>query len=323
VKISVALCTYNGEKYIEEQIDSILNQTLKVDEIVICDDLSSDKTHEIIEKYKALYPNTIRFYINDVNLRSVKNFEKAISLCTGEIIFLSDQDDLWADNKVAFIHNKFVENPNISCYATNGFIMDEKSIVDKKILTIWEVPKILKVNNEQPDFFKMICCYNNFVTGASMAFRAKLNTKILPIPNVIKDFHHDEWIALIAAENNNFDFIDEKLFTYRVHSNQQVGGVTYKNSNSRITYFQNVFSFKTGFGTKIYKRKLKLLSNNFKKFNTLKKLSTDHFEFFDTALTTITKTFHQTNVDFKKDNYLGFHFTKFLDYFLNKRKLNS
>lgn len=86
-KISVALCTYNGEKFIHQQIDSILNQSLKVDEIVVCDDGSTDETQNILAKYQNKYPSIFKIHINEKNLRSVKNFEKAISLCSGEIIF--------------------------------------------------------------------------------------------------------------------------------------------------------------------------------------------------------------------------------------------
>lgn len=99
MKTSVALCTYNGEKYIKEQLDSILNQTKKVDEIIVCDDCSSDKTVEILNHYSSTNPGLFKIYINEQNLRSVKNFEKAITLCTGDIIFLSDQDDFWVNEK--------------------------------------------------------------------------------------------------------------------------------------------------------------------------------------------------------------------------------
>ena len=87
MKISVALCTYNGEQFLKEQLDSILKQTQKVDEIVICDDGSTDATINILENYSANYPNIFHIYRNKVNLRSVKNFEKAITLCTGDLIF--------------------------------------------------------------------------------------------------------------------------------------------------------------------------------------------------------------------------------------------
>ena len=92
-KISVVLTTYNGEKFLKEQLDSLYNQTMLPDEIVVVDDCSNDKTVEILEKYK----NTkgLRYYVNDVNIGVNKNFEKAIKLCQGDYIALCDQDDIW------------------------------------------------------------------------------------------------------------------------------------------------------------------------------------------------------------------------------------
>ena len=88
MKISVALCTYNGEKFLKEQINSILQQSIHVDEIVICDDCSIDSTKEILDEFLQDFPNIFKIYINEINLRSNKNFEKAIKLCSGDFIFL-------------------------------------------------------------------------------------------------------------------------------------------------------------------------------------------------------------------------------------------
>ena len=87
MKTSVALCTFNGEKYLRKQLDSILEQTVAVDEIVVCDDLSTDATLSILNQYKETFPNIFKIHANEKNLRSVKNFEKAISLCENEIVF--------------------------------------------------------------------------------------------------------------------------------------------------------------------------------------------------------------------------------------------
>jgi len=110
MKLSVALCTYNGEKFIEQQINSILNQSISIDEIVICDDQSTDKTVEILKKLQSEH-KAIVVIENEINLRSTKNFEKAISLCTGDFIFLSDQDDVWNAQKVEKTLAIFKENP--------------------------------------------------------------------------------------------------------------------------------------------------------------------------------------------------------------------
>jgi glycosyltransferase involved in cell wall biosynthesis len=94
-RLSVALCTYNGTQYLQEQLDSIAAQTKLPDELVICDDRSSDNTVEIIKLFSSKVSFPVHLHINEINLRTIKNFEKAISLCTGDIIVLSDQDDVW------------------------------------------------------------------------------------------------------------------------------------------------------------------------------------------------------------------------------------
>ena len=98
--ISVALCTFNGEKFISQQLDSILSQSVPVDEIVVCDDGSTDSTCQILEQYAA-QSQSIRLIKNEHNLGYIANFEKAIRLCQGDYIFLSDQDDIWHPDKVA------------------------------------------------------------------------------------------------------------------------------------------------------------------------------------------------------------------------------
>lgn len=103
--ISVAMCTFNGEKYIKEQIESIINQSLVPDEIVICDDCSKDNTLNIIKETLDNWPGKVQLVVNEKNLGYRKNFEKSISLCNGDIIFLSDQDDVWNRNKIEIMFN--------------------------------------------------------------------------------------------------------------------------------------------------------------------------------------------------------------------------
>ena len=159
MKTSVAICTYNGEKYLREQLDSILKQSVSVDEIVICDDRSNDGTHGIIKQYCIKYPNIIKSHINEVNLRSVKNFEKAISLCTNEIIFLSDQDDIWHLEKVKNFIKYFENHPKIDVLASNGFCIDDNSKIHEKY-SVWDVPHFLTERGVAFNYHKIICRYH-------------------------------------------------------------------------------------------------------------------------------------------------------------------
>ncbi|MDY0932166.1 glycosyltransferase family 2 protein [Chryseobacterium sp. CFBP8996] len=264
-KISVALCTYNGEKYIREQIDSILEQSLKVDEIVVCDDGSTDKTLSILAEFENKFPDIFKIHINEKNLRSVKNFEKAISLCTGEIIFLSDQDDIWDSEKVKFFNNFFETNPSIDVLCSNGFIIDENNI-QKNQYTVWDVPKFLGESKKEIDYFKIFATIGNFATGASMAIRKSFINQVLPFPTV-EGLHHDEWIALVSSEKKKFAFINEKLFSYRIHSEQQVGGICYSKDEvskekliSRFDYDKAPKTFRD------FKIKLRTLNDKERKF---------------------------------------------------------
>ena len=219
---SVALCSYNGEKYIHQQIDSILSQTHRPSEIVVCDDGSTDRTPEILAEYQKQYPEIFRIHFNEINLRSVKNFEKAISLCSKEIIFLSDQDDIWAENKAEKIVSFLDNHTEIDAVATNGFCIDENGTVHEKY-SLWDAPVFLREKGKNIDYFEIIL-HCNIATGASMAFRAALKPEIIPFP-VLKDYHHDEWIAVNTARKGRFELLNDKLFYYRTHQEQQVGGV--------------------------------------------------------------------------------------------------
>ena len=252
---SVALCSYNGEKYIHQQIDSILSQTHKPSEIVVCDDGSTDRTPEILAEYQKQYPEIFRTHFNESNLRSVKNFEKAISLCSKAIIFLSDQDDIWAENKAEKIVSFLDNHAEIDAVATNGFCIDENGAVHEKY-SLWDAPVFLKEKEKNIDYFEIILLCN-IATGASMAFRAAIKHEIIPFP-VLKDYHHDEWIALNAAIKGRFEFLNDKLFYYRTHQEQQVGGVFFDKTEEGKAKLMRFFDLEpTSFS--ILKIQLKML----------------------------------------------------------------
>ena len=252
---SVALCSYNGEKYIHQQIDSILSQTHRPSEIVVCDDGSTDRTPEILAEYQKQYPEIFRIHFNEINLRSVKNFEKAISLCSKDIIFLSDQDDIWSENKAEKIVSFLDNHPEIDAVATNGFCIDENGAVHEKY-SLWDAPVFLREKGKNIDYFEIIL-HCNIATGASMAFRAALKPEIMPFP-VLKDYHHDEWIALNTARKGRFEFLNDKLFYYRTHQEQQVGGVFFDKTEEGKAKLMRFFDLEpTSFSS--YKRLLKRL----------------------------------------------------------------
>ena len=125
MSISIAMCTYNGEMYLQDQLDSIAKQTRLPDELVICDDNSSDHSLIIVEKFLTQSSFPVKIYKNQTNIGSTKNFEKAISLCGGDIIALADQDDVWHVDKLNITEESFCSSTNIGVVFSNGNCVDE------------------------------------------------------------------------------------------------------------------------------------------------------------------------------------------------------
>jgi glycosyltransferase involved in cell wall biosynthesis len=222
VKISVALCTYNGAAFLKEQLNSINQQTQLPDELVICDDNSFDHTLEIIDLFIKEAKFIVRVFRNEARLGSTQNFGKAISLCEGDIIFLADQDDYWYPEKIAVCERIFKENPGI------GGVFSDAEMVDKQLIGLgynfWE--SIGFNEKDQRKFVNgkatEVLINHNVVAGAALAFRAEMKRFFLPIPDI---WVHDGWIALCIAVTSNVAAVPRTLYQYRQHSNQQIGGV--------------------------------------------------------------------------------------------------
>ena len=219
MKLSVALCTYNGSKFIEQQINSILNQTIKVDEIIVCDDKSTDATVLILKELQVANP-CIVIIENEINLRSTKNFEKAIQRCSGDYIFLADQDDLWNTEKVAKTLTIFNENSTAEGVFSNADLIDDNGTkLSNK--TIWDSVFFFEKEMPKPiDFVDIIFKNGNIVTGATLCIKKEVKSFIFPFS---EDNLHDEWIASLLAFRNTLYYSTENLISYRIHENQQVG----------------------------------------------------------------------------------------------------
>ncbi len=278
-KVSVAMCTYNGERFLAEQLDSILNQTRSVDEIIVCDDGSKDGTLGMLREYDRNNPGIFKIHVNEINLRSVKNFEKAIRLCSGQIVFLADQDDLWVQNKVAVFMQHFAKNPNVDVIASNGNCIDSQSkILD--VYSYWDIPEFLRERGVTVDFEKIISSITNLSTGATMALRNSFATEFLPFPG-INAFHHDEWIALLAARAGKFDFLNEKYTLYRIHDDQQVGGIAFKKTEKAKKLFTDIYdidNLKTDF--KSLKKRLRKIVISYRKNKDLANAEKKHSKYF-------------------------------------------
>ena len=230
-KISVAMCTYNGEKYISEQLDSIINQTVKPDEIIICDDGSTDRTLEIIEYYLHNEDIVINLHINSTNLGFRKNFEKCISLCNFDVVFLSDQDDVWVNDKIESVINAFNNNSNLVYAYSDAYVTDSNlNVVRESLLSN---DKFVDKQN----FFNQ-CQAKCFPLGFSVAVMREYALDIMPF-----GYDHDNWLALFAPVYGDIAFIDKKLVYYRRHKNTTSNAEKQENFNIR-KMSRNVFTMK-------------------------------------------------------------------------------
>ncbi|MCX8533631.1 glycosyltransferase [Chryseobacterium luquanense] len=220
VNISVALCTYNGEKYLSEQLDSIFLQSVYVDEIVICDDLSTDQTLEVIQSYLDKYPERIKLIVNEQNLGYVKNFEKAISKTTGDLIFLSDQDDIWLKNKVETVLNEFKNHPTKNVFSHDLEILSENGEIIKT--SFWESPNFKKqFNNAQ--ILEYLLFEKNVFPGMTLGITKNAKEEYFPLKKINTTIIHDYEIVLKSCNDEKFMIIPEVLSSYRIHEGQNIG----------------------------------------------------------------------------------------------------
>lgn len=240
MKISVAFIVYNGSNYMEQQLDSILNQTIKVHEIIVCEDNSTDNTKAILKRYSDQNEGLFKIHHNATNLGSNKNAERAIQMCTGDIVFLSDHDDFWLPNKVETTLAYFNKNPNIKGVFSNGYLMNANSIVDTENFLwdsmsfpfngIFSEPIFEHIEYDENDELgklnklkQYIHTNENCATGAAMAFKRDLPFLDKPFPS-IKFLIHDRWISMNLSNDNSLGYIEDKLIHYRLHPKQETGG---------------------------------------------------------------------------------------------------
>lgn len=207
--ISIAMATYNGEKYLPLQIDSILNQSIQDFEIIICDDCSTDSTWNILQDYSKR-DGRIKCYRNETNLGFKRNFERAISLCSGEYIALSDQDDIWKENHLQLLYSQ-IENADIAC--GNAEIIDEFGDYHGQKLN--EIDFLFSFPGSEKVPYRIL--YNSgCFQGASMLLRKSFVEVALPIPDKVN--YHDTWFALLASLRNGFTYTFEVITLHRRHS---------------------------------------------------------------------------------------------------------
>jgi glycosyltransferase involved in cell wall biosynthesis len=223
--ISIAMCTYNGVKHVLQQMESFAAQSLLPAELVVCDDLSTDETVEVIRAFANRAPFAVRLEVNEANLGYSENFMKSFGLTSGELILCSDQDDVWHPEKLRKFADKFRLDPD------PGLILCDANLVDQDLkpigLTLWQSRKFwagarrkvagvtgAAVILKDPTWF---------ASGATMGFASKYKSLVLPL---VEGWTHDAWIATLVASVAPVGLIPEPLNDYRQHTSQVFGGTS-------------------------------------------------------------------------------------------------
>ncbi len=233
--IDILLATYNGEKFIKEQIDSILNQTYQDFNLIISDDCSKDGTRDILKEYEKK-DSRIKVFFQSKNLGYVKNFEFLLNEVESEYYMLSDQDDVWLPEKIEKSYNCLIDNKA-------DLVFSDLEVVDRKLNTTFksfnDLMKYTKKAKKYEDY-RLEYLYN-CVTGCTLLTKSKFLKKILPLPNESEYVIHDFWIPLIVSMNGKVKYLNEPLIKYRQHGHNQVGAKTKGNGYKRFEDMRNHF----------------------------------------------------------------------------------
>lgn len=221
--VSVALCTYNGARFIAEQLRGILAQSSPADQLVISDDGSTDATLDVVRAELAPADSAsleVVILENPAPLGVTRNFEQAILACTGDLIVLCDQDDIWVPDRLARAEREFTARPELLLLHGDASLVDEggeplgHSLFEAIEFTAGEQREVRRGHALD------VLLRRNVVTGATAAFRRSLLDVAAPFPEA---WVHDEWLAIIAAITGEVDFVAERLIDYRQHGSNEIG----------------------------------------------------------------------------------------------------
>lgn len=220
MRISVAMATRNGARFLERQLASLAAQTRPPDELVVSDDASTDTTATLVKSFALRAPFPIRLVQNSMPLGVVGNFERAIEMTDGDIVALCDQDDIWFPDKLKTLERLFVESVTRIFIFTDANLIDENDALIRSRLWSATMTDAQRKRIEVDPWGVLL--RRNVVTGATVAFRATLKAAVLPIPKRI-DLLHDGWLALVAAGAGGVYACPEALVNYRIHPDQHTG----------------------------------------------------------------------------------------------------
>ena len=204
IKISIALSTYNGEDYIGDQLNSFAEQIYLPDELIVCDDCSQDSTVSIVQQFAYKAPFEVRVFVNERNIGYIKNFSKALSYCSGDIVLLSDQDDVWFPNKLLLLKNFLQNNSKIQ------LVIHDIAFCSRDLIPIGQT-KIERMRG-------IFDLQSNYVVGMASAIRNDFLKQCLPVPD-IEGLTHDSWLHMCAQTLGVKAIVEDVLALHRRHDN--------------------------------------------------------------------------------------------------------
>lgn len=230
-QIDILMATYNGEKYLKEQIESILHQTYTNFRLIISDDCSKDNTKKILKEF-AQRDSRITIYYQKENLGYVKNFEFLLNKVENDIYALADQDDIWLPEKIEKSLMNMKENHSDLVFC-DLILIDEngRKIAD----SFWKKKKFYR--KIKKDKKKEGLRLNNYITGCTILSKKKFLPYILPIPKNSKYIIHDYWIAIVISLKGKISYLEKAYIKYRQHSNNQVG---YRRKSKEIKSWEQI-----------------------------------------------------------------------------------
>jgi len=241
-QVSVVVCTYNGARFVREQLESIRVQTLPPAEIIISDDGSTDETLEIVRNFQSTMAQSatpVRVFHREEALGPARNFWAALEEVNHELVALADQDDVWREDKLEVLGTHFADNPDVLLAHSDALLVGEQgatlgSLLHSLRATRGEL-RALATGRGLDALVK-----RNLVTGATVMLRAELIKRASPLP---PGWMHDEWLALVAAAGGGLAFEPERLIAYRQHSSNQIGAQRITVSGAVARLRENQASF--------------------------------------------------------------------------------
>jgi hypothetical protein len=223
--LSVALCTWNGARWIRPFLESLAAQQLLPDELVVQDDASDDDTVEVVQSLAPSLPFEVRLEVNPERVGSTANFALALERCRGRFVALADQDDVWYPEKLSRLAHEFDQDPILTLVFSDADLIGE----DGRPLDrgLWDTRKVGGTLRRRPIVPEEVAATTALTTGCTVIMRRRVIEAALPFPpeldHPVAPMRHDRWLTLIAAAVGTVEAVPERLVGFRVHGSQETG----------------------------------------------------------------------------------------------------